>query len=57
MKAIGKDVSLEFFARRLRLYAGPAAWVLEKAIGLFGLGRASVYVNPRDILMVIARKA
>jgi hypothetical protein len=57
VKPIGKDVSLEFFTRRLRLYAGPIAWLLEKAVGAVRLGRASVYVNPRDILMIIARKA
>jgi 2-polyprenyl-3-methyl-5-hydroxy-6-metoxy-1,4-benzoquinol methylase len=57
VKPIGKDVSLEFFTRRLRLYAGPAAWALEKLVWAVRLGRASVYVNPRDILMVIARKA
>jgi 2-polyprenyl-3-methyl-5-hydroxy-6-metoxy-1,4-benzoquinol methylase len=57
VKPIGKDVSLEFFSRRLRLYAGPLAWLLEGGVRLLRLRRKSVYVNPRDILMVIARKA
>ncbi|MCC7365940.1 MAG: class I SAM-dependent methyltransferase [Dehalococcoidia bacterium] len=55
-RSTGKDVSLEFFAKRLRLYAGPAAkglgWALERA----RLERASVYVNPGDIVMVVARR-
>jgi hypothetical protein len=57
IKPIGKDVSLDFFTRRLRLYAGPLAWGLEKVIKAARLGRASVYANPRDILMVIARRS
>ncbi|MGE5594724.1 MAG: class I SAM-dependent methyltransferase [Hyphomicrobiales bacterium] len=56
IRPIGKDVSLEFFSKRLRLYAPPAAsalgWTLDRA----GLGRASIYANPQDILQVIARK-
>ena len=56
MRPIGKDVSLEFFSRRLQLYAGPFAKVMEKSVNALGLGRASVYANPRDILMVIARR-
>ncbi|MCK9518538.1 MAG: class I SAM-dependent methyltransferase [Dehalococcoidia bacterium] len=54
-RPIGKDVSLDFFAKRLRLYAPPIAaglgWGIEKA----RLGRASIYANPRDILSVVAR--
>jgi len=57
LKPIGKDVSLEFFTRRLRLYAGPVAWAMEKLIGALRLSRVTVYANPRDILMAIARKA
>jgi 2-polyprenyl-3-methyl-5-hydroxy-6-metoxy-1,4-benzoquinol methylase len=57
VQPIGKDVSLDFFAKRLRLYAPPVAaalgWAFEKA----RLGRASVYANPRDILGVVARNA
>jgi len=56
-RPIGKDVSLEFFAKRLRLYAPPAASALAWGLDRVGLGRASVYVNPRDIMAVVARKA
>ena len=55
-RAVGKDVALDFFNKRLRLYAGPLANVTEKATNAVGLGRASVYVNPRDILCTVARK-
>jgi 2-polyprenyl-3-methyl-5-hydroxy-6-metoxy-1,4-benzoquinol methylase len=53
---IGKDVALEFFARRLKMYAPPLAMVAGGVIDRLGLGRASIYVNPRDIVMVVARK-
>lgn len=55
-RPVGKDVSLDFFAKRLRLYAPPAASALAWSLDKAGLGRASVYVNPRDILSVVARK-
>jgi 2-polyprenyl-3-methyl-5-hydroxy-6-metoxy-1,4-benzoquinol methylase len=53
---IGKDVALEFFARRLRMYAPPLATVASTVIDKLGLGRASIYVNPRDIVFVVARR-
>lgn len=56
LTAIGKDVSLDFFTRRLRLYAPPLASAVGRGVDLLGLGRASVYVNPRDIVMAIARR-
>ena len=56
-QSIGKDVALDFFGRRLALYAKPLAAGLNKAVSTMGLGRASVYVNPRDILCVVARRA
>lgn len=54
--SIGKDVALDFFARRLSIYAGPAAKLLGKGVDVAGLDRAAVYVNPRDILCAVARK-
>lgn len=56
MTSIGKDVALDFFARRLSIYAGPAAKLLGKGIDVAGLDRAAVYVNPRDILCAVARR-
>lgn len=56
MRPIGKDVSLDFFSRRLQLYAGPFAKALGSGVNALRLGRASIYANPRDILMVIARR-
>jgi 2-polyprenyl-3-methyl-5-hydroxy-6-metoxy-1,4-benzoquinol methylase len=56
LQAIGKDVSLDFFTRRLGLYAPRVASALARGIEMTGLGRASVYVNPRDIVMALARK-
>jgi 2-polyprenyl-3-methyl-5-hydroxy-6-metoxy-1,4-benzoquinol methylase len=53
---VGKDVALEFFARRLSLYVPPAAKAVDRAVAGLGLGRASVYVNPRDIIGVVAKK-
>jgi len=57
VKPIGKDVSLDFFAKRLRLYAPPIAAALGWAVNKARLGRASVYANPRDILGVVARRS
>jgi 2-polyprenyl-3-methyl-5-hydroxy-6-metoxy-1,4-benzoquinol methylase len=54
MRPMGKDVALDFFVKRLRLYARPLAAVLGGAVDRVGLGRASVYVNPRDILGAVA---
>ncbi|MGI8927780.1 MAG: class I SAM-dependent methyltransferase [Tepidiformaceae bacterium] len=53
---VGKDVALELFAARLRLYAPPLAALVERVVRRAGRGRSSVYVNPRDIMCVVARK-
>lgn len=53
---VGKDVSLGLFGARLRLYVPPLAAVVDALVRLTGRGRASVYVNPRDIMCVVARK-
>lgn len=54
--SIGKDVALDFFARRLSMYAPPLAAAVGKAVQLAHLERAAVYVNPRDILCAVARR-
>ncbi|MBI2766604.1 MAG: class I SAM-dependent methyltransferase [Chloroflexi bacterium] len=54
--SIGKDVALDFLARRLRMYVPPLAAVLGKGVEVMGLDRAAVYVNPRDILCAVARR-
>lgn len=56
LTSIGKDVALDFFARRLSLYAPPLAKAVGKGVQMAGLERAAVYVNPRDILCVVARR-
>jgi 2-polyprenyl-3-methyl-5-hydroxy-6-metoxy-1,4-benzoquinol methylase len=57
LRGIGKDVSLEFFAKRLKIYVPPVAAALAKFLDASRLGRGSVYVNPLDIVCAIARKA
>jgi SAM-dependent methyltransferase len=56
LTSIGKDVALDFFARRLRLYVPPLAVAVGKTVEVLGLDRAAIYVNPRDILCAVARK-
>jgi 2-polyprenyl-3-methyl-5-hydroxy-6-metoxy-1,4-benzoquinol methylase len=53
----GKDVTLAFFVRRLGLYAPRLARLLAPAVARSGLGARALYVNPRDIVGVIAAKA
>ncbi len=53
---IGKYVTLQFFARRLALYLPSLSVVLSSLFRLSGLGRLSLYVNPHDIVCVVARK-
>ena len=55
-RSTGKDISLDFFAKRLVLYAGPASKFAAKVLSCTGLGRRTAYVNPRDIMFMIARK-
>jgi len=56
IRTTGKDVSLAFAAERLALYAGPAARALGRALGAAGVAHRAVYLNPRDILCVTARR-
>lgn len=55
-RSTGKDISLDFFAKRLALYAGPASKAAERGLAVTGLGTRTAYVNPRDIMFMIARK-
>lgn len=55
-RPVGKDISLEFFAQRLQMYAPWLARPMGRAVWTVGLDRASVYVNPRDILLMVARR-
>jgi SAM-dependent methyltransferase len=53
---VGKDIELAFFVKRLELYAPRLAAILTPFVADSALGRHSLYVNPRDIVCVIARK-
>lgn len=55
-RTAGKHVEAGFFAKRLELYAGPFARILARGLAMAGLSRRMVYVDPRDILCVVARK-
>ncbi|MFN0093264.1 MAG: methyltransferase domain-containing protein [Dehalococcoidia bacterium] len=52
----GKHVTAGFFADRLQLYAGPAGRLLGGVVRRLGLAERAVYVDPRDILFLAARK-
>lgn len=51
----GKYISLDFFARRLELYLPPVARAAQLAFRVTGLGTHTVYVDPRDIMLIVAR--
>ena len=54
--SVGKHIALGFFAERLELYAGPLARALGRALSAAKLSDRAVYVNPRDIMCITARK-
>ncbi len=53
---IGKYVTLEFFFKRLALYAPCLAAVLGRLVTFCRMGHLSLYVNPCDIVCLVARK-
>lgn len=53
---IGKYVTLQFFFKRLGLYAPRLAAALGGLVKLCRIGHLSLYVNPRDIVCLVARK-
>jgi 2-polyprenyl-3-methyl-5-hydroxy-6-metoxy-1,4-benzoquinol methylase len=53
---IGKHVTFEFFARRLSMYLPGAASVLALAFTLMGIEDGAIYVDPRDLMRVVARR-
>ncbi|MDW8366661.1 MAG: class I SAM-dependent methyltransferase [Abditibacteriales bacterium] len=53
---IGKYVTLAFFCKRLALYAPRLAAVLGRLVTFCRVGHLSLYVNPRDIVCLVARK-
>jgi hypothetical protein len=53
----GKDITLDFFARRLELYVAPVARAAQRALRSSRLASRTVYVDPRDIMLIVARPA
>jgi len=53
---IGKHVTLDFFARRLSMYTPRLARGLGRAFDLLGMQNGAVYVDPRDLMRVVARR-
>jgi len=53
---VGKYVTLQFFLKRLALYAPRLAAALGGLVTFCRVGRLSLYVNPRDIVCLVARK-
>jgi hypothetical protein len=53
---IGKHVTLDFFARRLSMYTPRLARGLGRAFDLLGMQDGAVYVDPRDLMRVVARR-
>lgn len=53
---IGKYVTLQFFFKRLALYAPQLAAALGRLVTFCRMGHLSLYVNPRDIVCLVARK-
>ncbi|MEO5770015.1 MAG: class I SAM-dependent methyltransferase [Polyangia bacterium] len=53
---IGKDVALDFFARRLGMYLPAVSGILGRAFKLFHLDSTTVYVNPHDIMQMVVRR-
>lgn len=51
----GKDVTLGFFARRLELYVPWMARPLQRALRAMRIDGRTVYVDPRDIMFILAR--
>jgi 2-polyprenyl-3-methyl-5-hydroxy-6-metoxy-1,4-benzoquinol methylase len=53
---IGKYVTTSLFLNRLGMYAAPIAQALALAERAFQLSERSLYVNPLDIMGIVARK-
>lgn len=53
---VGKYVTLAFFAKRLTMYLPRLATLTARLFRLLRLEERSVYVNPRDIVCIVARK-
>jgi len=54
---IGKHVTIRFFLKRLGMYAPKLAAMLSDVVRDSRLAHVPIYVNPRDIVCVVARKA
>lgn len=53
---IGKDIDLAFFAKRLSMYTPRLAGALSHTLQRLHLEAKTLYVNPRDIMRVVARR-
>jgi 2-polyprenyl-3-methyl-5-hydroxy-6-metoxy-1,4-benzoquinol methylase len=53
---VGKDISFGFFLRRLNLYLPGVGSVLGRVADVTRVGSRSLYVNPRDIMLIVCRK-
>ena len=56
-RTVGRRVSLRFAADRLRRAGVPGATAAGRLLDRTGLGARSVYLNPRDIMQLVARAA
>ncbi len=53
---VGKHISFSLFVKRLKQYNDAFGSVVESIGSLVGLSKKSIYVNPRDSMMVFAEK-
>lgn len=57
VRSTGKYVSLQFFAQRVGFYSQWLEKVISLGLRATGLGPRTLYVNPFDIMIVVARKS
>ena len=56
IKSIGKSVSFRFLLNRIERLIGKSTEVFLKTLEVLGLEEKTVYINPGDIMLVIAKK-
>lgn len=54
--SVGKSVSFRFLLNRIERLIGRSTRVILKALEIFGLEEKTIYINPGDIMLVIAKK-
>lgn len=57
IKSVGKSVSLRFLLNRVERLIGRPTKVFLKTLEILGLEERTIYINPGDIMLVIAKKS